>query len=287
MKAQFDNKVMSSFYLWLDHTLLDKGEAFTNHNSYFYSVNNLYQAFSTYGSPFKQFVSDSSIQGAQVLTGIYLNGTFKERGVSNFTGINYGMGQVYFTSAVSNPDTTLSGRYAVKDFNVFLTNDIEETLLFETQFSLSKKTSQSPTGLPPESLTYPAIFIKNNGGSNEPMAFGGLDRTEMNIRAIVLSDSQFNLDAISSIFRDMENTFIPLIEENEMPFNNIGDFKNNIVYNYDTLTANKPETGQMFLDNVAVSKIGGLSFAQKTNLNPNVFSMIIDFELSNLRYPRI
>ncbi len=286
MKAQFDNQVMSSFFLWLDHTLLKKGEAFTNYNSYFYSVDNLYQAFNTYGSPFKQLVSDSSIPGAQIMTGVYLKGIFKERGVSNFTGINYGMGQVYFTSAISNPDTTLSGRYAVKDFNVFLTNDVEEKLLFETQFSLSKQTSQSPTGLPPESLTYPAIFIKNNGGSNEPMAFGGLDRTEINVRAVVLSDSQFSLDAVSSIFRDMENSFVPLIEESQMPFNNIGDFKNNIVYNYDALTANKPETGQMFLDNVAVSKIGGLSFAQKTNLNPNVFSMIIDFELSNFRYPR-
>lgn len=286
MKAQFDNKVMSSFYLWLDHTLLKKGEAFTNHSSFFYPVDNLYQEFYTYGSPFKQFVSDTSISGAQVLSGVYVNGAFTRRGVSGFTGINYSMGQAYFSGVVSSPSTTLSGNYAIKDFNIFLTNDIEEKLLFETQFSVSKKTSQSPTGLPPESLSYPAIFLKNNGGSNEPAAFGGLDQTQMNVRAIVLSDSQFNLDAISSIFRDKERTFVPMLEEGQMPFNNIGDFKSGILYNYDSLTANKSESEQLFIDNVFISKAGGLSYAQKTNLNPDVFSMIIDFELSNFRSPR-
>ena len=30
MKPQFDNKVMSSFFLWFDNKLLDKGEAFEN-----------------------------------------------------------------------------------------------------------------------------------------------------------------------------------------------------------------------------------------------------------------
>ena len=38
MKAQFENKVMSSFMLWVDHTLLERGEAYTNHGSNFYEV---------------------------------------------------------------------------------------------------------------------------------------------------------------------------------------------------------------------------------------------------------
>ena len=73
MKAQFDNKVMSSLYLWFDHTLLKEGEAFTNYGSKFYPVNNLYQGYYTYGTPFRQFVADSSIDGATILSGVYLD----------------------------------------------------------------------------------------------------------------------------------------------------------------------------------------------------------------------
>ena len=92
MKPQFDNEVMSSFYLWFDHTLTNVGEAYTNYGSLFYPVNNMYQAYSTYGSPFRQFVADASITGATILSGVYLNSDFKERTESNFTGVNYGLG---------------------------------------------------------------------------------------------------------------------------------------------------------------------------------------------------
>jgi hypothetical protein len=277
---------MSNFFLWFDHTLLKKGEAFTNYGSKFYSVNNLYQGYYSYGSPFKQFVSDFSIAGANILNQVYINGAATNRNNNGFVAINYDMGQVYFSGQVNTSTTTLSGNYSVKDFNVYLTNDIEEKLLFETQFSLNPKVAQNPTGLPPDSLTYPAVFIKNNGGNNEPAALGGLDKTMFNVRAIVLADSQYDLDAVSSIFRDTNKTFIPLIEEGNMPYNSLGDFKNGAAYNFDVLTSGLPETGRIFIDNVFVSKIGGLSFSQKTNLNPNVFSLIIDFELEHFRNPR-
>ena len=67
MKAQFDNTVMSSFYLWFDHTLLTKGEAFTNFSSFFYEADDMYQGYNAYGAPFKQLVSDTSVTGATVL----------------------------------------------------------------------------------------------------------------------------------------------------------------------------------------------------------------------------
>ena len=62
MESQYDNVVMSSFLLWLDHTLLSKGKAFTNTSSFFYDVNSLYNGYNTYGSPFRQFVADESIK---------------------------------------------------------------------------------------------------------------------------------------------------------------------------------------------------------------------------------
>jgi hypothetical protein len=283
MKAQFDNKVMSSLYLWFDHTLLKEGEAFTNYGSKFYPVNNLYQGYYTYGTPFRQFVADSSIDGATILSGIYLDNVFKERTESNFTGVNYGQAQAYFTDEVDS-SVTISGDYAIKDFNIFLTNETEERLLFETQFTLSNKISNSPTGLPPDSLTYPAVFIKNMGGFNEPFEFGGTDETIINSRAIVIADSQFGLDAVCSIFRDTSKEYIGILEENEMPFNNLGDFVNYADYNYTGITNSKLGTdNSIFVDSVNISKIGGASFAGLNNVNPNIYSALIDFELKKIR----
>lgn len=293
MQSQYDNIVMSSALLWLDHTILNKGAAFTNTSSFFYDVNNLYNGYNTYGSPFRQFVSDESIgniHGANIINSVTLNNSTTVRGISDFAHINYEQGQVYFTSAVSNPNTTLSGDFAVKDFNTYITNDLEEKLLFETQFTIRNKTDLTAAGLPPSTMTYPAIFLKNNGSRNEPIAFGGQDQTETDVRAIVLSDDQYKIDAVGSIFRDKVRTFIPLIPEANMPFNALGDYKNNVQFNYTGLTDQRSpdcvSTTGVFIDNVYTSKIGGITYTQKTNINPDVFSMIIDFEISDIRTPR-
>ena len=70
-----------------------------------------------------------------------------------------------------------------------------------------------------------------------------------------------------------------------MPFNALGDYRNNVQYNYTGLSSQFPDSG-VFIDNVYTSKIGGVTYTQKTNINPDVFSMIIDFEVSDIRLPR-
>ena len=52
MKPQFDNKVMSSFFLWFDNKLLKKGEAFENVTGQFYDSSVEYQGYSTYSSSY-------------------------------------------------------------------------------------------------------------------------------------------------------------------------------------------------------------------------------------------
>ena len=68
MKPQFDNKVMSSFFLWFDNKLLDKGEAFENVTGKFYDASEEYGGYSTYASSYSQFVADASITGATIPT---------------------------------------------------------------------------------------------------------------------------------------------------------------------------------------------------------------------------
>ena len=287
MKPQFDNKVMSSFLLWFDHTLLSHGEAFTNYSGKLYEVDALYNGLYTYGAPFKQFVQDFSISGATVPTGIYLDSVFITPGQSSFSGINYEQGHVYFTSEITTPSTRLSGVYSVKDFNVYLTNEAEEKLLFETKFNLRPKTTQTEAGLAPNEIVYPAIFIRNNGGFNEALAFGGFENTVINVRAIVLADSQYLLDGVCSIFRDRARSFVTLFDSVDMPFNSLGGFKNGVKYNYTGALVGKTSENQyVFIENVSISKFNREINLKVDNLNPNIFNGVIDFEISKPRYAR-
>jgi hypothetical protein len=278
MKAQLDNVLMSSMIMWIDNTILKRGEAFQNYNSQFYPITNIYNGFYSYGLPFKQVVSDSSVSGANLLSGVYVNNSFITVGQSGLTGINPFQGQVYFTG--NQAGKTLSGTYAVKDFNIYLTNQPEEELLFETEYKIRPKTSQNPTGLAIESITYPCIFLKNNGGTNEPFALGGQDQTMMEVRAVVLADNMFNLDAVCSLLKDTARKYVPLI--NNSPFNVFGAL-NSGYFNYNSLTSGINLSNDAFyITEVNISKI----FANLNTKNNQVFPAFVDFTLSNIRYPR-
>lgn len=278
MKAQLDNILMSSMMMWIDHQLLTKGEAYKNFSSLFYPITNIYNGFYSYGLPFKQIVCDSSVTGANLLSGVYVNGSLINVGNNNLTGINPFQGQVYFNS--NQNSNTISGRYAVKDFNIYLTNQPEEELLFETEYKVKPKTSQTATGLAIESITYPCIFLKNNGGLNEPFALGGQDDTIIDVRAIILADNMFNLDAVCSILKDTARCYVPLIANS--PYNNFGSLQSGY-YNYNNLIANINVSNDAFyISEVTVSKI----FANLNTKNSQVFPAFIDFSLSNIRYPR-
>ena len=118
------------------------------------------------------------------------------------------------------------------------------------------------------------------------MAFGGLDTTNFRIRAIVLSDDIFKLDAVASIFRDTNNILIPLIYEGEMPFNALGSCTGEC-FNYLELTNNKRLDGDyLYIKDVNISKVDNRLTNTYNKLNPNLFTAFIDFEVSSNRYPR-
>tara|TARA_R100000152_G_C6776713_1_gene206046 strand:+ start:953 stop:1828 length:876 start_codon:yes stop_codon:yes gene_type:complete len=290
MKVQYENKVMSSLLLFVDHEITQKGEAYTNHQSNFFKIDSLFSDYYVYASPFKQLVSDVSVTGSSdpnLLTGIYVNGDGPiGPGTSGLHSINHMQGQLYFTggNAATDPmaGKTVSGRYAVKDFNVFLTSLPEEQLLFETKLVLNPKTSdiKLTTGVDPATQTYPAIFIKDNGGTNEEFALGGVDNTIINARAIVLADSLFNLDAACGILKDSVRKKMSIINQTDLNLNALGGYTG-VTYNYTGVA-----TGDYcYIDDVRVSK-NVANRGDFQNLNPNVFSAFVDFELHNYRMPR-
>ena len=287
MKPQFDNKVMSSFFLWFDNKLLDKGEAFENVTGQFYDASEEYQGFSTYASSYSQFVADASITGATIPTGVFVGeNNLVNRGEGGATGlfdINYLDGKVYFSG---DQTADITGSFAIKDYNVYLTNQPEDKILFETKYTERNKIDITPTGLEAGTKTYPVVYLKSMGSSNEPIAFGGQDQTTINIRAIVLAQSQFELDAVGSIFRDTQKTLVPLFEESEMPFNSFGGYKDGDQFNFTDDTSSKGSTNSCFIEEVFVSNLERGVQSRIRDLNPDIFTNIIDFELTKFRFPR-
>ena len=287
MKPQFDNQVLSSFLLWFDNKLLTKGEAFQNTTGQFYSVLDDYYGYNAYASSYSQIVADASIPGATIPTGLYAGNTLVNVGEGGNVGlyaIDYNNGRSYWSGAQSSDVT---GSFAIKDFNVFLTNQTEDEILFQTQYTNRNQISDVvPTGLQPDTKTYPVVYLKNAGGRNEPFAFGGQDNTIVYTRAIIVADSQYEVDAIGSIFRDTQKEYIPLLTQAEQPFNALGGYRDNVQYNYTGITDCKDESQKAFLDEVNISRFDRSLENEVRKFNPNVYSSIIDFEISKVRFPR-
>ena len=288
MKPQFDNQIMSSLLLWFDNKLLTKGEAHQNTTGQFYSVSDEYYGYSTYASTYSQIVSDASVDGAVIPTGLYAGNTLVnvgEGGSNGLYAIDYNNGRSYWSGTQSSDVT---GSFSIKDFNTYLTNSTEDEILFQTQYTNRNEISTViPTGLEPGTKTYPVVYLKNNGSFNEPFAFGGQDNTIMNVRAIVIADSQFEVDAIGSLFRDQRMTNVPIFEPAEMPFNQFGYYKNDVQYNYTGVTDGKGDAQQIFVEDVNVARFDRVLENEVRKFNPNVYSTLIDFELNKIRFPRL
>ena len=284
MKVQFENLTMTSLMLFLDNEVQKQGEAWSNHTGVFYPTDNLYYGYYAYSSPYKQFVMDAGISGGapsnnkpHVVTGVYVNDDIVVVGTSGLQYIDHMQGAVYFNADTSSH--AISGNFAVKDFNFFITSESEEELLFETKFDVRPKINESVTGLSPNKQTYPAVFIKNNGGTNEPFALGGTDLMKINARAIVLSDSAFSLDAACSIMKETTRKHVPVVTSENLPFNALGVAKNgSIDYSGNLITGIIDAGSGVYIRDVTVSKVIA-NRGDFKNLNPDVYSAFVDFDL--------
>lgn len=278
MKANFQNTLTSSFLLYVDHTILKRGEGYTNVSSKFYPVSGLYNGYYTYAAPYKQIVSDASITGANQLTGIYLDNNFIVPGQNDLVAINHYDGQVIFSA--NKNSNTISGNYAIKDFNVYLTDKSEEYLLFSTKMEPKNRKPQTFTGLAVNEITYPAIFLRLINSQNEPFGFGGTDMTTCYFRGLVMSNSMYTLDAACGVLRDSAHDFFRTISNGDLQLNAMSSYTG-VAYNYTGIA-----TGDnVYMSSVSVSQMKTSSSSEFKNLNPDIVAAFVDFDLEVVRAP--
>ena len=282
MKATYVTNLISSFYLWLDHEILDRGEAFINYSGKLYnSPDPNFPLNSVYSAPFRQWVYDSSIQNANIPSGIFINGGHVARGV-NGLNIDFNKGRAILNSGVNSNNITAN--YSFKEYNIYYTDEREEKLLFEKAYNITPKVTQVTGALGYLDAPYPCIFIKHRMGENVPFAFGGEDSTQTMIRCIVLASNSFSLDGVISILSDSARKVFPVLPPEQFPFNYFGDFKSGNNFNYVNLCKNQPSNSLVYIDRVTVSKLDEIDNAK---INKKCVAALIDFELSDIRYPRL
>ena len=191
MKPQFQHTLVTSFYLWFDNYLQKYGEAYDNKTGIFYNMidDRVDSTYNVYSSPYKQFIFDSGLhsgvvnsqgtEGAIVLdriSGETDDGAALEfvRGTSGLK-IDYENGRVFFTGDengnLPGNSLSLSGQFAVKDFNMYMTNQTEEDLVIESNFKTNDRFGNMETsGVAPYDQVLPAVFITSESINNEPFA---------------------------------------------------------------------------------------------------------------------
>jgi hypothetical protein len=281
MKEQFQHKLMTSFALWFDNYLLKKGEAYENKTGqfFYYSDDRVDSNFKVFGSPYKQFVTDSSITGANIPTGVYINGTEYTR--NDGVVFDFENGRILSQSFATG--AAITGSFAVKDFNLYFTNEDEEDLLIERKYNETSSYEYANTNIDPYDDSIPAVFISSQTFTNEPFAFGGEDKTQTAIKCIIISNDAYKLDGILSIFADSRYEVFQQIPFSSHPINEYGDLKNG-VYNYQQLSNTyKGQDSVFYIENVFASKIS--QKAQK-QLPANLVVGFLDFDIFTHRFPR-
>lgn len=233
MQPQLDNKIVSSFLLYLDNKIQQRGGAFYNTNGLFYPAQSNINGLYAYTCPYKQLCNDTSVSGATVMSGVYINNNYISVGQSGLVAINHYDGALYFNSGLPK-NTTISGNFAVKDFSVYLSDQPDYKILFATKFFPNPKYGPQPqSGLPLDAKTAPAIYLTIKNQENKPFAFAGLDDNSINIRAVVVSDTAYEKIAVCNIFK---NLFMrPFKIVTSTPFDYLGNMTG-VNYNYNTLS---------------------------------------------------
>ena len=283
MKPLYQHQLLTSFYLWFEHFLLEKGEAYKNYSTDFYHYSDDRIPDKTvFGSPYKQWVYDKSISSAQINPVISGDSGLISEGTSGMT-FDFDNGRVLFDSDFAT-GTNISGSYTVKDFNVYISNQTEESLITAGKYKTNSRYGRTLTYVPPYDQATPAAFLSLGSTTNVPFAFGGTDNTITDINAVVFAEDIYQLDGALSIFADSMNVLFGNIPFTGAPLGEFNNIKSAYPTGYDYYNTASTNDGEKYIiDRVTVSKMSDT--AAKT-MPVDLFVGFIDFEIHKYRSPR-
>jgi len=291
MKYQKDNFIKLSFQIWLDRFILNKGEAFTTgiYPLYYIEDENLPNGYLSYSSPFKQWVWDSSINNVQIPTEVILNNSGISIDNSDYIA-DYDNGRIIIKT--DNKNLNLEATFSYKDFNIYLTSQSEEDLIMDEKFQENPRNIINESGIKPYNPTTPAIFLNFRQRSDKAFSIGGIDTVTHYVTATIISDNEFQLDAVCSILSDSKNLYVPIINSVInvgsgacYPFG--GNWSTDIGgFDYNNRILQKMGKGE--IESFYINDVNVYSISPKTReeLNLSQYIKFADFELNVIYNPR-
>lgn len=283
MKPLYQHELLTSFYLWFEHYLMEKGEAYKTYSTdFYYYPDERVQNKVVFGSPYKQWVYDKSITAAQINPLISGDSGLITEGTNGLT-YDYENGRVLFDSTYPT-GANISGTYTVKDFNVYISNQTEEALITAGKYKTNSRYGRTLTYVPPYDQATPAAFLSLGSTRNEPFAFGGYDNTITDINAVVFAEDLYQLDGVLSIFADSMDVLFGNIPFTGSPLGEYNNIKSAYPTGYDyNNTASTNDGEKYIIERATVSKI---SDSANKKIPVDLFVGFIDFEIYKYRFPR-
>jgi len=284
MKPTYQHQLLTSFYMWFDHFLLAKADAYENFETdfYYYEDERFPPAVKkVFGSPYKQWVYDRSITNATVP--VISGGAGALSAGESGMIVDYENGRVLFNSDVSS-SAAISGAYSVKNFNTYVSNQDEESLIIEGKYKVNARYTRDLTYIAPYDEVVPAVFLSTTDTTNVPFALGGQDNTISHINAVAFAENTYQLDGILSVFADASKEIFSEIPYTGSALDEYGDVKSSYEggFNY-TNVANNFGSNFGFIQNTTVSKI---SDRMDKFIPVPLYVGFIDFEINKYRFPR-
>ncbi len=291
MKAQFDQNLLSSFYLWLENRLLK-----TDVKAYITQVSNSFKYVDfddipsdmvAYQGEYRQLVAEHNID--VVNSGFFVGNDFIT-GDSSANGnvyTDYNNGRILFPAA-SGTGLSISGDYSVKEVNTYIAHDDDVDFLLHSDFIENGQDNpyyyNDSDDVKKGSYFLPACFVSLVSSNNTEFSFGGEEDTQSRLRVMVLTKDSYVLDSMVSLLRDTVREKVTHIPYENFPYAysySVKDFP----YKYDsTVTAQGSNPLCSYIQNVSASKVVSESIRQKINKD---FSIgFLDFDLSTYRFPR-
>ena len=294
MKAQFDQNILSRFYLWFENQLLGSSA-----KAYKINLDNAFTSGSfpdvppshvAFQGKYRSLVGEHNVDNPNsgfFLGSSFITGNYDENG-GVFT--DYENGRLIFpqASGAEIGSTALTANSTVKEVNTYITNDTDAQIIIHSDFKDSATElpyQYSKTGEFDETTYFlPACFISVASSDNTEFSFGGEEDTRTRMRVMVLSFDNYTLDSVLSLFRDTVRKDITHIPYEDFPYGfsfSLKDFP----YSYDSLVDAQSSPTKSHIQEVSVSKI--VSERIRENLNKNISIGYIDFELCTYRFPRL
>ncbi len=277
LTPQFDNNLVLSFHLWTENRIQFLGGGYTTLTTPLYCVPDptLPSGYLSYSSPWQGWVYDSGVTGATIINSVSGGSTVYTRASGFLFDYLHGRAIVppsYGTGLV------LTGTASIAAVNVYQPIETEDQLLTQTKFFRNPWYQGAPTGgLPPNTYSTPSVFINTLHSDSQAFTFGGLDDTPTIMSLLLVMESNFQLNAMLSLFRDAAFKYFPLLSLANEPLNLQGDLLSG--YNYTTYTQQYGTPGNL----VYIASVKTAKVSDKVKMNPAYFVGLVDLECRYVR----